>query len=79
MPSTIMAIMSIWHASTFLRHAGIVVGHVGDGNFHTLLLVDPNDLKELEEAKHLANTMARYVNYMYIYIYIPYNNYKLTY
>lgn len=31
-----------------------VVGHVGDGNFHLLILVDPNDPEELKSAKQLA-------------------------
>ena len=41
---------------------GSIIGHVGDGNFHTLLLVDPNDPREVTEAKQLADTMARYVH-----------------
>ncbi len=32
-----------------------LVGHVGDGNFHLLILVDPNDADEMERAKALAN------------------------
>ncbi|MEN8657456.1 FAD-linked oxidase C-terminal domain-containing protein [Marivita sp.] len=32
-----------------------LVGHVGDGNFHLLILVDPNDADEIERAKALAN------------------------
>lgn len=32
---------------------GTIVGHVGDGNFHTLFAFMPNDDKELEEAKRL--------------------------
>lgn len=34
---------------------------MGDGNFHTLLLVNPDDLREIDEAKELANKMAQYV------------------
>ncbi|SCA57057.1 D-Lactate dehydrogenase, cytochrome c-dependent [Candidatus Terasakiella magnetica] len=32
---------------------GTIVGHVGDGNYHTLFAFDPNDEKELAEAKRL--------------------------
>ena len=35
-----------------------ILGHVGDGNFHTILLVDPDNEKELDEAKTLATNMA---------------------
>jgi len=31
-----------------------IVGHVGDGNFHLMILLDPNDPKDLEAAKALA-------------------------
>src|SRR5258708_8555761 len=30
-----------------------IVGHVADGNFHVLILVDPNDLAEMQRAKDL--------------------------
>ena len=30
-----------------------MVGHVGDGNFHLVMMVDPNDPKEIAEAKRL--------------------------
>ena len=33
---------------------GPIVGHVGDGNFHTALLLDPNEPKELEIAKEIS-------------------------
>ena len=35
-----------------------IVGHVGDGNFHTLLLVDPEQPEELAEAQRLADRMV---------------------
>ncbi len=38
---------------------GPIVGHVGDGNFHTALLVDPENPRELEVAKSLAAAMNR--------------------
>jgi len=34
-----------------------VVGHVGDGNFHLLILFNPDDEKEFETAKTLAETI----------------------
>ncbi|TCS50805.1 D-lactate dehydrogenase (cytochrome) [Primorskyibacter sedentarius] len=32
-----------------------IVGHVGDGNFHLMILIDPNDPEELTQAKLLAS------------------------
>ncbi len=37
---------------------GPILGHVGDGNYHTALLVEPGNAKELAEAKDLAHRMA---------------------
>mgnify|MGYP001950761567 CR=1 FL=1 len=36
-----------------------VVGHVGDGNFHLLILFDPTDSNELVRAKSLASDVNR--------------------
>ena len=36
-----------------------VVGHVGDGNFHCLILVDPADPAQVAEAEALHEAMAR--------------------
>ncbi|MCW9033369.1 MAG: FAD-binding protein [Alphaproteobacteria bacterium] len=35
-----------------------IVGHVGDGNFHTVILVDPDNEAEIEEAKILNNKIV---------------------
>ncbi|WP_417719939.1 FAD-binding oxidoreductase [Salipiger sp.] len=37
---------------------GPILGHVGDGNFHAILLVDPDQPAELEAAKRLSHRMA---------------------
>ena len=36
-----------------------IVGHVGDGNFHVLLLHDPNNAREMHAAETLATSIAR--------------------
>ena len=37
---------------------GPIVGHVGDGNFHSMLLFDPYNAEEREKCKEVANRMA---------------------
>ncbi|AXC48619.1 FAD-binding protein [Paracoccus suum] len=37
---------------------GPIVGHVGDGNFHALLLIEPGNEVELTAAKRIATRMA---------------------
>ena len=36
-----------------------IVGHVGDGNFHLAILVDPDDADELQRAKDLNDRLVR--------------------
>ena len=37
---------------------GPILGHVGDGNFHAILMMDPGKPEELAEAKRLADRMV---------------------
>jgi len=47
------------YSSSPIYHSAPIVGHVGDGNFHTLLLVDVEDPQEVAAAKELTHKMAR--------------------
>lgn len=35
-----------------------LIGHVGDGNFHLVLLYDPEDATEVREAQHISKTLV---------------------
>ncbi|PIE16112.1 MAG: 2-hydroxy-acid oxidase [Rhodobacterales bacterium] len=37
---------------------GPILGHVGDGNYHAILLVEPGNAEDLEIAKQLSNRMV---------------------
>lgn len=37
---------------------GPILGHVGDGNFHAILMFDPNSAEELAEARRLSDRMV---------------------
>lgn len=39
--------------------SGLIVGHVGDGNFHCILLFDPANLAESQRVKEFATRLAR--------------------
>jgi len=42
--------------ASFLK--GQIIGHVGDGNYHTAYLIDPNSKEELEEAERLSGLLV---------------------
>ena len=44
---------------TVAMYAAPIVGHVGDGNFHCLILLDPDDQEEVGVAKEVATKLAR--------------------
>lgn len=52
-----------WNFSQFFSSpiypSAPTIGHVGDGNFHTLLLVDVENPQEVAAAKELTHKMAR--------------------
>ncbi len=53
---------SITGARRILDTAGfptMLLGHVGDGNFHAVLLVDPEDEREMQEAERLNDEIVR--------------------
>lgn len=37
---------------------GTIVGHVGDGNFHCMLLIDPNDEDEMGRVRQLSDRLV---------------------
>lgn len=38
---------------------GPILGHVGDGNFHAFILIDPNEPAELDTAHEIVDRLAR--------------------
>ncbi|CUH79922.1 putative FAD-linked oxidoreductase [Tritonibacter multivorans] len=52
----------IAHTKKLIAQSGLIaplVGHVGDGNFHLLILVDPESEDELARAKALAEAVSQ--------------------
>jgi len=37
-----------------------IVGHVGDGNFHVLLVFDANNIDEMKRVKECSTILAQY-------------------
>jgi len=51
----------IARTKTLIKESGLVaplVGHVGDGNFHLLILVEPGNTEELNKATELAGSVS---------------------
>ncbi len=54
---------AILHARGLLDDSGLggaIVGHVGDGNFHALVMIDPNDAHEKERADDFNQQIVQY-------------------
>jgi len=52
----------ITEARAHLDELGLIapmVGHVGDGNFHVVMLIDPDDPDELRRAREFSDRLAR--------------------
>lgn len=43
----------------FSGSPGAIAGHVGDGNFHCIILVNPDDVEEQSRVKAFAENLAR--------------------
>uniref|UniRef100_UPI00301A93AF FAD-binding oxidoreductase n=1 Tax=Oceanobacillus massiliensis TaxID=1465765 RepID=UPI00301A93AF len=54
---------AIGHARQVLDKLGLpggITGHVGDGNYHIILMIDMNDLEEVQKAKDLNEQIVEY-------------------
>lgn len=54
LPACISAIMDVIADTSIIAP---LVGHVGDGNFHLVLLYDPADADEVREAQHINSSL----------------------
>ncbi|KAI2648465.1 putative D-lactate dehydrogenase, mitochondrial [Labeo rohita] len=48
-----------WYAALALRPGCPIAGHVGDGNFHCLIVLDPNDQDEVQRVHSFTERLAR--------------------
>ncbi|WP_018132998.1 FAD-binding oxidoreductase [Effusibacillus pohliae] len=54
---------AVEHARRILDESGIaggVLGHIGDGNYHVLLMIDPNDPEDLKRAEAINESIVEY-------------------
>ena len=54
---------AIQHAKEVLHKVGLIggiLGHVGDGNFHVLLMIDTNDKEEVKKADEINESIVQY-------------------
>lgn len=53
-----------------------IVGHVGDGNFHALIVFNPEDPADYQTAENLANQIAELIHHsdtiLQIKIHVPF-------
>lgn len=54
------AIAHAREALNLLTLTGGIVGHVGDGNFHVLLMIDMNDVREIQKADEFNELIVMY-------------------
>lgn len=53
--------MKLFYIPLSLFTSGPIVGHVGDGNFHVILLVNPENEDETKRAHSLSDRIVKYV------------------
>jgi D-lactate dehydrogenase (cytochrome) len=44
-------------SQSYLKSA--ILGHVGDGNFHALIIIDPNRPEDMQEAERLNHCIVQ--------------------